>query len=82
MTLLSNTSSERVIKGAPNTRYIAIDPLAAGAASIRAKYGFGLPDAFQVAAAVHVGADALLTNDAQLRQVTELRILMIEDLEP
>jgi hypothetical protein len=38
-------------------------------------------DAFQVAAALNAGCDAILTNDVGLRRVTELPILIVGDLE-
>ncbi len=49
------------------------------AAYLRAKYNLKLPDALQVATAIRSGCEALLTNDDQLRRVSELRVLMIED---
>ena len=52
------------------------------AAELRASYNLSLPDALQVAVALQAGCDALLTNDTGLRRVKELRILVVDDLEP
>lgn len=52
------------------------------AADLRARYNLTLTDALQVAVALDAGCEALLTNDAVFRRVGELRIIMIDDLEP
>jgi predicted nucleic acid-binding protein len=39
-----------------------------------------LPDAIQVAVAIDQGCEAFLTNDRRLAQVTELRVLVLDDL--
>jgi predicted nucleic acid-binding protein len=51
------------------------------AAELRARYHLRTMDAFQVAAALTVGCQAILTNDAQLSRVTELRVLQLDELE-
>jgi predicted nucleic acid-binding protein len=51
------------------------------AAQIRARYNLELPDAFQIVVALAAGCEALLTNDATFRRVTELRVLVLDDLE-
>ncbi len=56
-------------------------PLAEQAAQVRAKYNILLPDALQIATALINGCDTFLTNDPALQQVTELRILVLGDLE-
>lgn len=40
-----------------------------------------LPDALQVAAAIIAGCEAFLTNDAALKRVTKLRVLVVCELE-
>ncbi len=52
------------------------------AADFRARYGLRLPDACQVAAALEAKATLFVTNDAQLRRVTELRVLVLSDYLP
>src|ERR1043166_958300 len=55
--------------------------VAESAARMRANYGLRLPDALQVALAVETGCEALLCNDHSMRRVTELRVLVLDDLE-
>lgn len=47
------------------------------AAEIRASLGLKTPDAIHVATAIDVGADLLLTNDADLRRVPGLHVELI-----
>ena len=56
-------------------------PIAESAADLRARYNLRTPDALHVAAAISTGCDAMLTNDAQLKRVQELPILVLEELE-
>lgn len=51
------------------------------AAELRARYGLRTPDALQIAAALDTGCEAFLCNDAGLRRVKELRVLILDDLE-
>jgi predicted nucleic acid-binding protein len=63
-------------------RTLAIDAaLAERAAELRARYGMRLPDALQIAVAIDEGCEAFLTNDRRLARVTELRVLVLDDLE-
>src|SRR5205823_2343575 len=55
--------------------------VAEDAADLRARYNLRTPDALQIAAALEAGCDAFLTNDAQLSRVTELQIMVLDDLE-
>lgn len=55
--------------------------IAREAARIRVHYNLQLPDALQVAAALIDGCEAFLTNDAALKRVTELRVLVVCELE-
>lgn len=66
-----------------NIEFLPIDDetLAIDAAQIRAKYNLQLPDSFQVAVALAAGCEAFLTNDVTFRRVTELRILVLDELE-
>lgn len=50
-------------------------------AKIRVKYNLKLPDALQIATALQTGCDAFLTNDKALKRVTELKILVLDELE-
>lgn len=49
------------------------------AADLRARYRLRLPDAMQIAAALNGGATCFVTNDVQLRKVTELKVLVLKD---
>lgn len=61
---------------------VPIDAATAGyAAKLRAKHQIRTPDALQVASALTAGCDAFLTNDAKLLRVTELRVLVLDQLE-
>lgn len=52
------------------------------AAALRAAYNIRLPDALQIATALHAGCTAFLTNDRQLSRVNNLRVLILDDLDP
>jgi predicted nucleic acid-binding protein len=52
------------------------------AADLRARYGLKTPDALQIATAIHGGCEAYLTGDKGLRRITELRVLVLDDLAP
>jgi predicted nucleic acid-binding protein len=51
------------------------------AANLRAKYNLRTPDALQVATALEFDCQAFLTNDIPLKRVTELRVLILDELE-
>ncbi len=69
-----------VITAGTNTRFVGVDPVVDPAAQLRARYRVTLADAFQVAAAISEGCDALLTNDLGLRRVNELRVIVLDEL--
>ncbi len=54
--------------------------IAETAARLRAKYNLRTPDALQIAAALENGCDAFLCNDKNLKRVTELKILILDEL--
>jgi predicted nucleic acid-binding protein len=55
--------------------------IAEQAASLRARYGLRTPDALQIATALAADCGAFVTNDARLQRVTELRVLVLDELE-
>jgi predicted nucleic acid-binding protein len=55
--------------------------VAENAARLRAVHGLRLPDALQVAFAIESGCQAIVCNDHSMRRVTELPILVLDDLE-
>jgi predicted nucleic acid-binding protein len=52
------------------------------AAQMRAKYDLRLADAFQAAIAIRTGCQAILTNDAAFRKVSEFRAVILDELTP
>jgi len=62
---------------------VAVTPeIAVTAAETRARYGLGTPDSLHVATAIATHFDAMLTNDSDMKRISELSILMLDDLEP
>ncbi|MCY7278265.1 MAG: PIN domain-containing protein [Phormidesmis sp. CAN_BIN44] len=55
--------------------------IAQRAAEVRVRHHLKLPDALQIATAIESNCDAFSTNDAQLNRVTELRMIVISELE-
>ena len=50
------------------------------AGSLRAKYALLLPDMFQVAAALTQPANAIITNDRDIKRVQETDVFLLSDL--
>lgn len=50
------------------------------AAQLRANYLIELPDALQIATAIYANSDAFFTNDAELKRVKELPIVVVKEL--
>lgn len=75
----------RVITGAEHTVFQPIDAaVGQQAAILRARYNLTLTDALQIAAALTADCDAFLTNDNDyvLQRVTELQIIVLDNLQP
>jgi predicted nucleic acid-binding protein len=51
------------------------------AVKVRVKYGLKLADAIQVATAIVCSCEAFLTNDTALSKVTEIRSIVVSELE-
>lgn len=68
-----------------NTAQITALPVSATiadrAAHLRVQYGLRTPDALHVATAIIAGCDAFLTNDFGLKQVREVQVLLLDELE-
>ncbi len=81
LTQLQLDFSEQILSDA-NTTCLPIDAEAGKrAAELWAKYNLSLTDAMQVAVALQAGCEAFLTNEGNWRRVTELTILVLDDLE-
>jgi predicted nucleic acid-binding protein len=52
------------------------------AANLRARHNLTLADALQVAVALSSGCDAFLTNDAALKRVEGLNVIVLDEIEP
>jgi predicted nucleic acid-binding protein len=64
----------------PSVLFSPLDDIIAGqAAELRALYNLALADAFQIAVAIHTHCDAFLTNDVELKRVTEIPIFIISE---
>ncbi len=55
-------------------------PIAIKAAELRAKYNIHTPDALQMAVAIEHEADYFLTNDLQLKLISEIKVVTISEL--
>src|SRR5579863_5474489 len=55
--------------------------IAEEAARLRASYKIATPDAIQVATAIHGNASIFLTNDIHLPSISELEIVMLDELK-
>lgn len=72
---------EMLIRAIPNLHIVDIDArVARHAAVLRARYRLRTADALQVAAALDRGATAFVTNDARLRRVEDLHVIVLADL--
>jgi len=55
--------------------------IAESAAALRARYNLRTPDALHVAASIDARCDAFLTNDTGIKRVTEIAVLVLDELE-
>jgi len=54
--------------------------IAIKAAALRAKYGLKTPDSIQVATALYAKAEYFLTNDIRLKAISEIEILILDEI--
>lgn len=65
----------------PNLTITSVDgPRAQLAAVLRAKYRLRPADALQIGSCLQSGATAFLTNDKSLRRVSEITVLVLDDV--
>ena len=70
-----------VILRGKHTRFVETDSVVAQAtAQLRARYSLALADAMQLATAIVTRCDGFLTNDARLKRVSEIRVIVIDEL--
>lgn len=73
---------KRILTTAAGIRILDVtNDLAVLAAELRAKYNIRTPDAIQIAAAIENKADYFLTNDKQLKSITEISSIILPELE-
>lgn len=78
---LAKDFSDLITSGA-NVRFVEINgPIAQSAAKLRADHQLKLADAFQAATAIDSGCGALLTNDLDLKKVSGISVLVLDELE-
>ena len=72
----------QVLLHSSNFQVLPIDAVIAElAADLRARYNLRTPDAVQAATALHAGCNAFLTNNGKhFRRVTELHVLVLDEL--
>lgn len=71
---------ERFVRSRHLVLYAVDESVAIRAAELRARYELRTPDALQIATTLTHHCDAFLTNDAQLKQVDAVRVLVLDDL--
>jgi len=50
------------------------------ASSLRANYNINTPDAIQVATSLEAQADIFITNDATLKKISEIKVLLLSEM--
>jgi predicted nucleic acid-binding protein len=50
------------------------------ASSLRANYNINTPDAIQIATSLEVKADLFITNDATLKKISEIKVLLLSEM--
>ena len=61
------------------TTYEIVHEVSELSAKLKAKYAIRTPDAIQIAVGITYGADAFLTNDSDLKKVTDIKVLILKD---
>ena len=65
----------------PNLQVKTIDKNIADVASgLRANYNINTPEAIQVATSLEAQADIFITNDASLKKITEIKVLLLSEM--
>jgi len=50
------------------------------ASSLRANYNINTPDAIQIATSLEAKADTFITSDASLKKISEIKILLLDEM--
>ena len=79
---LQQDFQELIVYG-QHTRFVNINhSIGVRAAQLRAVYNYTLPDVLQLATALESGCDAFLTNDKTLSNTAEIKVIVLDDIEP
>jgi predicted nucleic acid-binding protein len=71
-----------ILQGSDNFDMLPVTAdVAEQAAVLRAKYRIRTPDALQIATAIVSGCGAFITNDKDLKRVTEIPVLVLHELD-
>lgn len=74
---------EQVLSTSRGFRMVGINTaIAKQTVELRVKYNLKTPDALHLATAIAMKCDAFVTNDLTFKKVSELKIILIDDLEP
>lgn len=79
--ILASDYHDLLFRGANFQLFSLLPTSAETAAELRAKYNLRTPDALQIATALDNGCDAFLCNDNGLKRVSEIEILILDELE-
>ncbi|MDQ3010043.1 MAG: PIN domain-containing protein [Acidobacteriota bacterium] len=79
--LLQQEYHDLLLRGLNFTTLAVSAAIAERAAELRARYRLRTPDALQIATALEADCEAFLSNDTGLRRATELRVLLLDELE-
>ncbi len=69
-----------IVRGVNTTFALLDEARGARAAELRARYNLPLADAFQVATAIDMNCDGLLTNDLTLKRANEVTVIVLDDV--
>ena len=70
-----------ILENSDNIHIISVNnEISILSAQLRAKYNLKTPDSIQVATAINSKCSAFLTNDTKLKIISEINILLLDDL--
>lgn len=78
---LQQAYTERLLHSAYFETHAIDAPIAERAAELRARFNLRTPDALQLATALHVGCQAFLTNDTALKRISDLHVIIVDELD-
>lgn len=71
---------ENLLTGSENLILVDIDRhVGVESARLRAKYNIRTPDAIQLSAGLSNGAKVFITNDANLKKIKEIKVVVLDD---